>query len=584
MLFIRIGGVSIVRGVVHRVFFPPATGPVERVAERPIEHPVEHGGTATPEELHAHGKLYFVPMGRQRLPAQSLADYYHEKFKLDITVLPQTALKTSSCVPQRKQCVAEEVIQDMQRAYPKIADDPESVMIALTDEDLFARSSPNFTYSLRDGYHAGVVSTRRMDPAFWGEPPNETAGLASTRQMLTKYIAMLYFHLPVSYDPTSILYQPLTPDGGPDDIYESDIYSEASANGLRGRGWPCLSFRYSYTTGKVEAAEPGWLDCAAIEDTTPKNEEIFEVGFGRGQFVDKSLDIQLDSTPRIELRRAYLSDYLRPQAFGLGASHNYNSYLTSDGVNKLTYIEVVREDATRLHLDRISPGIGLTRDATYEDLYDEREAYGAIMTWEGSLLKLQYRNGSRSTFLSCGDATCFWTAYQDAQGNALRFDRDEKRSLHSLTSSNNQKLDFDLDSQRRITRIKASNGKSLYYSYDEAGRLVQVTRADGRITTYSYDSRNRMTQVEVARTLNHAPQRLITNEYDSYGRVVKATVADVGVYQFRYLSWVGNRTGEVSMTDPTGRVWNISLTDEDYTARTLPIRFPAKDVSMRAQR
>ena len=558
--------------------------PAQSEVERPVEHPVEHGGIATPAELHAHGKLYFVPMGRQWVPVQSLADYYHEKFKLDVTVLPEAALKSSSCVPIRKQCIAEEMIDDAGRMYPGIANDPDSVMIILTDEDLFAHDYPNFAYSFREGYHVGVISSHRMNPAFWGEPANENIRLASTRQMLTKYVAILYFRLPISYDPTSVLYQPLTPDGSPDNIYESDIHSEESANGLRGGGWPCLSFQYSYTTGKLKAAEPGEFDCAAIEDTTPKNDEIFEVGFGRGQFVDKSLDIRVDSNPKIELRRAYLSDYLRPQAFGLGTSHNYNSYLSSDGSNKLTYIEVVREDASRLHLDRISPGIGLTRDATYEDFYDGTGAYGARMTWEGSLLKLQYRDGSWSKFLSCGDDTCFWTAYQDATGNALRFERDEKRSLHSLTSSDNHKVNFELDPQKRITRIKTSNGKSLSYLYDEAGRLVQVTRADGQITTYSYDSHHHMTQVTVARTSHNAPRTLISNEYDSYGRVVKATVADVGVYQLRYLGWVGNRSGEIRLTDPTGRVWNISVTDEVYTARIFPVRFSVTDGTTRAQR
>src|SRR5258707_7500607 len=81
----------------------------------------------------------------------------------------------------------------------------------------------------------GVVSTRRMDPSFWGGRPDNAVRLASTKQMLTKYIALQYFHLPESFDPTSNLFSPLTPDAGPDDIYESDLHSEASANCSRRR-------------------------------------------------------------------------------------------------------------------------------------------------------------------------------------------------------------------------------------------------------------------------------------------------------------------------------------------------------------
>jgi len=68
-------------------------------------------------------------------------------------------------VPERNQCIAEEVIGAMASAYSDIARNPESVMIALTDEDIFPKELGwNFTYSLHSA-RLGVVSTRRMDPA-----------------------------------------------------------------------------------------------------------------------------------------------------------------------------------------------------------------------------------------------------------------------------------------------------------------------------------------------------------------------------------------------------------------------------------
>src|SRR5262245_41272943 len=44
------------------------------------ELPIQHGKVVIPEYLHGHGKLYFVPVGRQAIPVQTLADYYLEKF------------------------------------------------------------------------------------------------------------------------------------------------------------------------------------------------------------------------------------------------------------------------------------------------------------------------------------------------------------------------------------------------------------------------------------------------------------------------------------------------------------------------
>jgi len=41
---------------------------------------IAHGGVVRPEELEGHGHLYFVPIGRQAIPVDSLADYYRKKF------------------------------------------------------------------------------------------------------------------------------------------------------------------------------------------------------------------------------------------------------------------------------------------------------------------------------------------------------------------------------------------------------------------------------------------------------------------------------------------------------------------------
>jgi hypothetical protein len=61
--------------------------------------PVVHGDIVQPGELQSKGTLYFVPMGKQVVPVQSLANYYDEKFQLDIKVLPEVPLDPSACLP-----------------------------------------------------------------------------------------------------------------------------------------------------------------------------------------------------------------------------------------------------------------------------------------------------------------------------------------------------------------------------------------------------------------------------------------------------------------------------------------------------
>src|SRR5690349_8998123 len=67
---------------------------------------VEHGRVAGPEDLHGHGKLYFVPVGRQAIFVRSLADYYANKFGIQIYLLPEVKLGPAACVPRRNQCMA----------------------------------------------------------------------------------------------------------------------------------------------------------------------------------------------------------------------------------------------------------------------------------------------------------------------------------------------------------------------------------------------------------------------------------------------------------------------------------------------
>jgi hypothetical protein len=305
---------------------------------------IEHGRVATPEDLHGYGKLYFVPVGRQAIFVRSLAEYYANKFGIQIYLLPEVKLGPAACVPERNQCIAEEVIGAMASAYSDIARNPESVMIALTDEDIFPKELGwDFTYSLHSA-RLGVVSTRRMDPAFWGGRPNNTLGLASTKQMLTKYIAMQYFHLPESLDPTSIMFSPLTPNGGSDDIYESDLHSEDSANGLRGMPYPCLHFTYSYTRHEIQPEQPVLSECKYVNAATSTDEETFETNLGAGQLAQRSMDIQLNATPPIELRRGYNSGYaiVRSFAFGWSANHSYNPGLTTDDEASLTSLNILR--------------------------------------------------------------------------------------------------------------------------------------------------------------------------------------------------------------------------------------------------
>ena len=538
--------------------------------------PVEHGKIAGPSTLESHGKLYFVPMGQQAILPQSLADYYRQKFNIEITVLPALKPGPLACPAAERKCIAEEMLIQMEEAFPEVTRDPGSVVIILTDEDIYPRSLGwDFTYSFHSGYRIGIVSSRRMDPAFWGDPPNRAILLASEKQMLTKYIAQMYFHVPISHDPTSVMYQPLTPNGGPDDLYESDLHSEESANGWRGSGWPCISYTYSYKTGELKTLSPVITDCDQISAPGSMDEETFQAELGRGQFIQRSMDLQLDSLPPIEFRRGYLSTDAAPMAFGYGATHHYNAWLSSDGVANLTFMDIIHEDGSLDHLRRITPGRGFSNRVAFENESDGEEMYGSRMTWTAGLFKLTNRDGSWSTYLPCGDGRCYWNGYQDGKGNSLRFDRGGNLELQRLTAQDQKGIEFQSDDQVRITDAMATDGRHVSYAYSDAGDLAAVKRADGQTTLYGYDSAHHMTSVAV-QSPGQAPRILITNEYDDQGWLVRQTLADGSVYTMEHGAIVDKSTRHIVLHEPSKRTLDIRLSDSDFEARSTPVRFAAK--------
>ncbi len=548
----------------------PMMGPTPR-----REFAVVHGQVIGPEDLHANGQLYFVPMGRQVIPVQSLAEYYDKKFNLTIQVLDPVPLDLAACLPARRQCIAEEMILSMKRAYPKIAADPDAVMIILTDEDLYPRSLGwKFTYSFHAGYQFAVVSTHRMDPAFWGDRQDEGVRMRSTRQMLTDYIAFLYFRIPRSYDPTSVMYWPFTPNGGSDDLYESDLHSEASANGLRGSGYPCLTFTYSYNTNEITSWPRFVSDCYENANPRSTQQETLQIELAHGQFVQRAMDFQLDSTPEITFRRAYLSQYTIPMAFGLGSNHTYNTWLYSDGANKLSFMDIIHEDGLRNHLQRVSSGKGFFPGVVFEDRQDSQELYGARMTWDSDHFKLTLRDGSWFTYLPCDDGRCFWIGYEDSDRHSLRFERDANRALQRVTTMTGDGLEFQTDAKGRITEGTDSKGYRLNYEYDPAGCLWRVHHPDGLLETYSYDSAHRMNQIAVARP-GSEPAVILSLEYDSSGRASTLKLPDGRIYTMKYLAATKDHVTSLSITGPSGKAAQVTIGRDGYDVRATPIRFPA---------
>ncbi len=153
-------------------------------------------------------RLLFVPIGD--FPEDWLDDLvsrYQPTLERRIEVLPPMPIDSSLVDPARRQLVAEKVVMLIMDTYPPAADDPRVAIIGLTTQDMYIQEfSWRFAFAFRVDDRIAVVSSARMDPVFYGEPPDRALLETRFRKMLTKNIGHVYHHRPLSRDPRNVMY------------------------------------------------------------------------------------------------------------------------------------------------------------------------------------------------------------------------------------------------------------------------------------------------------------------------------------------------------------------------------------------
>jgi predicted Zn-dependent protease len=103
----------------------------------------------------------------------------------------------------RKQLVGDSLFFRLRAVFPASA--ARSAVIGITDGDHYwAQADWRFAFGVKGpGY--GVLSTARMDPVNFGEPPNDVILERRLRKMVTRYVGELYLGLPRNENPRSAL-------------------------------------------------------------------------------------------------------------------------------------------------------------------------------------------------------------------------------------------------------------------------------------------------------------------------------------------------------------------------------------------
>ena len=185
---------------------PPCTGSErEGCLEAQIELvPVAQASCA------GHGqRVCFVPLGQVDPElVRNLVKYYRDEYGLDIEVLTPSAVPAEMTNPDRDQIDGESLAEYVGRLFPSDFANPNVALIGLTPLDLYAEDRDwNFqlghaNWSLQA---RAVVSTYRMHLGTFRLVDDERV-FSRTRKLVTKYLGLMFYDLPLSDDPTSPMY------------------------------------------------------------------------------------------------------------------------------------------------------------------------------------------------------------------------------------------------------------------------------------------------------------------------------------------------------------------------------------------
>jgi len=151
----------------------------------------------------------FLPIGDfPNSYVEALVAHYLDKFGMSIGVMPPIEIPSSARDQARGQVVAERLMGAI--AAQSIATNPSVVVVGLVRDDMYTTSQDwQYTYSLRAAGHLSVVSTARLSDGLMGDP------MRRLQKLVTKNIGLMYFGLPLSDDPGSVLYRNIL---GPRDL------------------------------------------------------------------------------------------------------------------------------------------------------------------------------------------------------------------------------------------------------------------------------------------------------------------------------------------------------------------------------
>jgi YD repeat-containing protein len=512
------------------VFFPSAGGPAIDLTPAPE--------LATPLAL-TDGKVYLVPLD---LPAEYSLDwapaYYKAKLGLDVKVLPAVPVDDWVTDATRNQAVAERLIQLMEQSERKLARDPDTILLGVTQRDMYIASLTwRYGVNCRNRGQRGVVSLARLRTRLPNSDESGTLLASRLQKVLTKNILLLAFHPPFSDDPSSILFDRSWPS-------DLDLMSE---NIIGGTGkWGSSGVDPTVTVTAAAGKRESWGIFSLRKPPPDISSEVFETDIQLGLFIQRRTDFYLDGQHPFQFVRVFRTKDDASRPFGVGGNDSLDIFLSGQMGQ---WIDLIDEVGTRVHFQRDLRAYEKI-DQVYKTSEISNVFFNPRLEFTANIWQLRTSDGwsyvfpYRSDWL--GPKVTILTGYSDSEGHQYAMTRTSNGDLASITTPSGYSLAFQHDSASRIQKITDSRGRSVEYFYDKLGRLIRFADSSGNQETYTYDAANHMLQI-----LDGTGRLILQNEYEG-DDVVKQTLSDGRQLKYRYTGRVGNTLSQGTFTDPNG--------------------------------
>jgi len=106
--------------------------------------------------------------------------------------------------------------------------------------------------------------------------------------------------------------------------------------------------------------------------------------------------------------------------------------------------------------------------------------------------------------------------------------------LHRVSNGMGRSLSFRYDANGKLTTVSDDTGRDVNFEFDSNGNLTKYRDTAGAETAYTYDSASRMLQIFLP---ENPSDPIVTNEYDSLGRVKTQTDAYDNEWQYFFAGW-----------------------------------------------